>query len=77
MTTITCPNCSTLIQIDGLVMQAIKCEQCGADHVQLYTYTANGKEMTLCLACLQAGVWHRSITAVGPSEFKDGGKHGT
>ena len=48
----------------------LHCDQCGVSNVPLYIYHANGRGMTLCLACIQNVVWSVAQKKPGPSEVK-------
>jgi len=72
--TVICPHCTSVITVPNPERPAPDCDQCGVSGVPLYTYSANGKSLTLCLACIQNVVWSLAQQPrqreVGPSEFK-------
>jgi len=77
ITTVTCPNCHTVVNVDNAARDArvLHCDKCNVMDVPLYSYHADGKDITLCLACIQKAVFalaqHAPGTAApGPSEFK-------
>jgi hypothetical protein len=74
ITTITCPNCHAVLNVEDSAHRGsiLICDKCGASGVPLYGYHANGKSMTLCLACIQSvvGALAQGQQTPGPSEFK-------